>query len=256
MIIRAFCFLNLIFANMESSITAQVISALHSESNFEKAAFLSKFFKSGSGDYGEGDKFLGVKVGAQRKVAKKFVKEIDPNEIGVLLMNEYHEVRLTALFMLIGKYQKSKTEGEKASWVNVYLTHLDGVNNWDLVDSSAEKILGNWLMDKDKSLLSHFAVSGNLWRQRIAIMSTFYFIKQGAFGSTLEIAELLLKHPHDLIHKAVGWMLREVANRDHHIASIFLKQHYKAMPRTMLRYAIEKFDPETRKAILTGNWGN
>ncbi|MFC4873850.1 DNA alkylation repair protein [Negadavirga shengliensis] len=241
---------------MVTSVFSQIISDLKSASHAEKASFFPRFFKCGPGEYGEGDKFLGVTVPVQRSIAKKFWKKVGAPELAVLLRHEYHEVRLTGLFMLTEKYRTSKTAKDKAFWAGFYLDHLDGVNNWDLVDSSADKILGSWLEDKNRSILYDFADSGDLWRQRIAVMATFHFIRQGEFRDTFKIAEILLNHPHDLIHKAVGWMLREIANRDHQSACDFLQRHYKVMPRTMLRYAIEKFDPGIRKTILAGNWAN
>jgi 3-methyladenine DNA glycosylase AlkD len=154
--------------------------------------------------------------------------------------------------MLVLKYETSKKEGYKKEIVDFYLQHLDRMNNWDLVDSSAYKILGPWLLDKNKDILYELAESRNLWKQRVAIMATYYFIKQGHFEDTLRIAEMLVNHEHDLIHKAVGWMLREIGNRDRNVEENFLKKHYKHMPRTMLRYAIEKFKPELRKQYLNG----
>ncbi|KPU27566.1 DNA alkylation repair protein [Caloranaerobacter sp. TR13] len=216
----------------------------------EKAKYLPNFFKAFPGGYGEGDKFIGVAVPNQRKVAKKF-KDLSLNEIQKLLNEDIHEYRLTALFILVHKFQKSDNIGKKEI-VDFYIKNINRVNNWDLVDSTAYKILGPYLIDKDKSLLYDFAKTDHLWKQRISIVTTYYFIKNGKYEDTLKISKLLLDHKHDLIHKAVGWMLREIGNRDKEVEVEFLKKYYKKMPRTMLRYAIEKFDKEERTKYLKG----
>ncbi|MBT0812573.1 DNA alkylation repair protein [Litoribacter ruber] len=218
----------------------------------EKAEFLPKYFKAVPGGYGEGDRFIGVKVPFQRKVAQKHYRDLFLDELEALLTQEVHEYRLTALFMLVLKFEKAKSAEDRKTLLDFYLDHLDFVNNWDLVDSSAPKILGAYLYDQDKSLLYDFAQSGQLWKQRTAIISTQYFIKKGHFDDTLQLADLLLDHPHDLIHKAVGWMLREVGEKDFDTAYTFLEKCYKQMPRTMLRYTIEKFEPEIRMGFLKG----
>ncbi|MBS9524844.1 DNA alkylation repair protein [Litoribacter alkaliphilus] len=218
----------------------------------EKAEFLPKYFKAVPGGYGEGDRFIGVKVPFQRKVAQKHYRDLSLDELEALLTQEVHEYRLTALFMLVLKFEKAKSAKDRKTLLDFYLNHLDFVNNWDLVDSSAPKILGAYLYDQDKSLLYDFAQSGQLWKQRTAIISTQYFIKKGHFDDTLQLADLLLDHPHDLIHKAVGWMLREVGEKDFDTAYTFLEKRYKQMPRTMLRYTIEKFEPEIRMGFLKG----
>lgn len=234
----------------EQEVSEQLFNDLSLLSNPEKALFLPKFFKTGKGEYGEGDQFLGVTVPDQRKIAKKYWKEIEGKELGVLITSPFHEVRLTTLFMLVNKFEKSKTPLEKKQWVDFYLKNKQYVNNWDLVDSSAHLIMGSWLFDKDRTILYELANSGNLWDQRIAIMSTFYFIRKKDFEDTLKLSEILLSHKHDLIHKAVGWMLREVGNRDYQTEYDFLEKHYKVMPRTMLRYAIEKFKPEVKEMFM------
>jgi 3-methyladenine DNA glycosylase AlkD len=218
----------------------------------EKAVFLPKFFKTQPGGYGEGDMFLGVTVPKQRTIAKRYFKDIGLGDLTFLLQDAAHESRLTALFMLVYKFEKAKTDAEKKDLAGLYLENLDYVNNWDLVDSSADKILGAYLFTRNKDVLYELARSGHLWKQRVAIMATFYFIRQGAYQDTLKIAEILLHHEHDLIHKAVGWMLREVGKKDFAVEYHFLQENYKAMPRTMLRYAIEKFSPELRKKFLLG----
>lgn len=225
---------------------------LHKYTSPEKAAHLPRFFKTGPGEYGEGDVFIGVTVPDQRKVARNFFKQLGLAEIQELLGEKIHEYRLTALFILTYKYEKAKDETEQKAIVNLYLANTAHINNWDLVDSSADKILGAYLFDKDKQLLYAFARSGDLWQQRMAIIATYYFIKKGEYQDTLKIAENFLAHKHDLIHKAVGWMLREVGNRNPEVELDFLKQHYHQMPRTMLRYAIEKFEEGLRQKFLKG----
>ncbi|MCG0274781.1 MAG: DNA alkylation repair protein [Thermosediminibacteraceae bacterium] len=235
------------------SIVDQIKQELSKYIDKEKATFLPRFFRAFEGGYGEGDRFIGVSVPNQRKVAKKYFKSIDLKDIERLLNEPVHEYRLTALFMLVYKFEKAKDEREREEIVNTYLKNIKAVNNWDLVDSSAPKILGPYLFNKDKSILYDMAQTPDLWKQRIAVMSTFYFIKQGEFDDALNIARILLNHKHDLIHKAVGWMLREIGNRDFNVEYEFLKENYKVMPRTMLRYAIEKFEPELRRKFLEGS---
>ncbi|MFW5687639.1 MAG: DNA alkylation repair protein [Bacteroidota bacterium] len=218
----------------------------------KKAGGLAKFFRAFPGGYGEGDTFLGVNVPEQRAIARQFYHQISLEEIAVLLRENIHEHRLTALFMLVLKFSKCKTEQEQQAIVQCYLQNIDGVNNWDLVDSSCYHILGPWLLNRDKQLLYDFAHSGDLWLQRIAMITTLHFIRLKDYHHTLKLAEILRNHPHDLIHKAVGWMLREVGNRDFDVEYTFLKNHYHRMPRTMLRYAIEKFDEEVRQKFLKG----
>lgn len=230
----------------------EIIQCLKSLADPIKANFLHGYFKTGKGEYGEGDKFLGVKVPEQRKIASQFWRDVTLDDLKELIQNPYHEVRLTAVFILVKKFQKSKSEEEKQAIVKFYTANKQFLNNWDLVDSSAHKILGPWLYNKDRILLYELAHSGQLWDQRIAVISTFYFIDNNNFLDSLKIAEILLQHPHDIIHKAVGWMIREIGKRDYHTALQFLRQHYKNMPRTMLRYAIEKFEPETRHGFLRG----
>lgn len=230
----------------------EIIQSLTYLADPVKAKFLQGYFKTGKGEYGEGDKFLGVKVPEQRKIAGQFWKDVTLDDLKELILNHYHEVRLTAIFILVQKFQKSKSNEEKQAIVDFYFDNKQYINNWDLVDSSAHKILGPWLYNKDRSLLYELAHSGQLWDQRIAVISTFYFIDHDDFSDSLKIAEKLLQHPHDIIQKAVGWMIREIGNRDYYTALQFLRQHYKNMPRTMLRYAIEKFEPETRHGFLKG----
>lgn len=215
----------------------------------EKAKILLKFFKTGKGQYGEGDIFLGIKVPEQRKIAKKY-SSIPLDDISQLLKSKFHEFRLTSLLILVLKYKKEDFK-KKKEIVEFYLSHMEDINNWDLVDSSAPYILGDFLLDKDKSILYRLAKSDNLWERRIAILSTFAFIKNNQFEDALNISEILLFDKHDLIHKAVGWMLREISKRDDRTEEEFLEKHYRIMPRTMLRYAIEKFDKDKRKFYLS-----
>ncbi|WP_018154627.1 DNA alkylation repair protein [Methanothermococcus thermolithotrophicus] len=219
------------------------ILELADEKNAEQ---YKRFFKTGKGEYGEKDKFLGVRVPNLRKIAKKY-KNIDYDNILELLKSEFHEERLTALFILIHKFKK-----DRETVYNIYINNLKYVNNWDLVDTTAPHIVGAHLFDKDKSILYKLANSKILWERRVAILSTFYFIKKNEFKDTIEISKILLNDKEDLIHKAVGWMLREVGKRDINVLEDFLKMHYKNMPRTMLRYAIEKFPEEKRKKYLNG----
>lgn len=218
--------------------------------NKEVADTLKWFFKTGKGEYGEGDKFAGLKVPTQRKLAKEF-RHLSLNESKELLTSPIHEERLISLFILVDKYSKGD-EKLKEKIFNFYLKNRKGVNNWDLVDLSAPKILGKHLESRDKNILLKFAGSDDLWEKRMAILSTYHFIKSGNYNTTLQIAEILLNDKNDLIHKAVGWMLREVGNKDLKTEEEFLKEHYKKMPRTMLRYAIEKFPEQKRKKYLEG----
>jgi len=227
-----------------------IILFLKNLSNTEIAAHSQRYFKTGKGEYGHGDKFLGIRVPVLRKAVKQF-QETPITEIRKLLKSEYHEVRLFSL--LLSVHQFSKGDAVKREKIyKLYLKNTKYINNWDLVDSSAPYIVGAWLIDKDRSILTELAHSNLLWERRIAIMSTAYFIKNDQFNDTLKLSRILLNDSEDLIHKAVGWMLREVGNRDIGIEEKYLKKHYKKMPRTMLRYAIEKFSKERRQAYLKG----
>ncbi|SIN97695.1 DNA alkylation repair protein [Algoriphagus halophilus] len=230
----------------------QIKAALEDKAIPEKAAFFPRFFKSGPGEYGEGDKFLGVKVPEQRKIAKSVYKDISLDEIETLIQDEYHEVRLTGVLILVYRYEKLKSDEERKKLVDFYLSNLKWVNNWDLVDSSCHHILGHYYLNRDKSLFYELAATNHLWSQRVAMVSTYYWIKRGEFKDALALAEKFLDHPHDLMHKAVGWMLREIGNQDFKVEYVFLKKHYRQMPRTALRYAIEKFDEEVRQDFLKG----
>jgi 3-methyladenine DNA glycosylase AlkD len=216
----------------------------------EKAEFFPRFFKTLPGGYAEGDTFIGVTVPKVRWVAKKYC-DLPLPKIKTLLKSAVHEHRLCALLILVGQFAKTDAAG-KEKIAGFYLDNLKYVNNWDLVDLSADKILGAYLFDKDRSILYNLCESCHLWSQRVSIISTFYFIRKGQFEDTLRLAEKLLSHKHDLIHKAAGWMLRETGKRDKNAEEKFLKKHCRTMPRTMLRYAIEKFSPEEREKYLKG----
>lgn len=214
----------------------------------KKAEILSRFFKTGKGEYGQGDIFLGIPVPKQRQVAKKYI-DLSLEELQKLLSSKIHEYRLTSLFILVDKYKKAD-KALKNKIFNFYLKNAKNINNWDLVDLSAPNIIGDFLLNKDKLILYKLAKSKSLWEKRIAILATYAFIKKNQFEDTLKISEILLGDDHDLIHKAVGWMLREVGKRDQKTEEIFLKRHCQNIPRTMLRYAIEKFPEEKRRFYL------
>lgn len=228
----------------------QVIRELKSVADPEKSKHSVCFFKTGPGEYGEGDKFLGINVPDQRKMAKKY-RDLPSVQIKHLLKNEYHEVRLTAALLMVYKVEKGGQEMlEEMTYL--YLNNLSGFNNWDIIDSSCYKILGPFLEDKERGLLYDFAKSDDLWKKRIGMITCYHFIKTGDFSDSIKIAEILVDDDHDLIQKAVGWMLREVGNRDLAVEESFLKKHYETMPRTMLRYAIEKFEEPLRLQYLNG----
>ena len=214
----------------------------------EAAAFLARFFKTGPGEYGEGDVFTGVRVPAIRKVAKEF-KELPLSETARLLRSKIHDDRLAALIILVLQASKGDAEHRKRI-CDLYLANTTCVNNWDLVDLSAPQLVGAHLQDKSRKPLYRLAKSPWLWDRRISILATFHFIRQNDFGDTLAIAEMLLGDKEDLIHKAVGWMLREVGKRDQDLLQKFLDKHCGNMPRTMLRYAIERLSPTKRRAYL------
>lgn len=223
---------------------------IKSASNPGKAKFLQRFFKTGKGEYAEGDVFLGIVVPVQRQIAKKYT-ELSFEDLEKLITSKYHEERLIALLILVERFKKA-SEDEKDKIIKFYLKNRKGINNWDLVDLSAPKIFGEYLLNKDRKILFRFAKSKDLWEKRIAVLSTFTFIKNNDFNDALKIYEILVYDKHDLIHKAVGWMLRELGKIDLKTEEKFLKKYYKTMPRTMLRYAIEKFPEKKRKAYLKG----
>lgn len=224
----------------------QIEKELKSYSNPEKAKLLSGFFKTGKGQYGEGDVFAGIMVPYQRIIAKKY-KDVELKELQKLISSKFHEHRLTAFLILTYKYPKSE---DKKELYDFYMKNLKHANNWDLVDLSAPRIVGQYLLDKPRDVLYQLAKSSDLWECRVAVLSTFVFISHKQYDDSIKIAELLLDDKHDLIHKAVGWMLREIGKRDVKTEEAFLDKHAKKMPRTMLRYAIEKFDDKMRKHYL------
>ncbi|MBQ1635697.1 MAG: DNA alkylation repair protein [Bacteroidales bacterium] len=210
---------------------------------------LSRFFKTGPGQYGEGDKFLGIKVPVTREVVKACWRGTSMEDIRECIESEYHELRLAALLTLVQIFHSKKALRQEC--VDFYLAHTARINNWDLVDLSCYPLLGEWLLDKDRSLLYSLAREGKtIWEQRIGIVSTMTFIRHGQLDDTFAIADILLHHPHDLIQKAVGWLLREAGKRDKEALTSFLAGRSAGMPRTMLRYAIEKFPEEERKKYL------
>ncbi len=216
-----------------------------------KRETLSRYFKTGKGEYAEGDQFIGVPVPAQRAIVKKF-DIMPPFDIERMLKDPFHECRFSALLFLVRHYQKSETFEEKVNVFNFYMNHTDGINNWDLVDNSAPLIVGDFLLNRNRALLDELVHSENVWERRIAVVSTLTFIKNNDFKDTFRFAEILENDKFDLSHKAVGWMLREVGKKDYQQLYDYLSAHYKKMPRTTLRYAIERFDEETRKKFLKG----
>jgi 3-methyladenine DNA glycosylase AlkD len=225
-------------------------SALNKAADAKIAKHSRGFFKTAAGQYGEGDQFLGIRVPVLRQLVSQS-RALTQTTIISLLTSAWHEKRLLALLILVDRYQRAN-QLEKEVVVATYLSHMQHINNWDLVDSSCHKILGPWLMDKDKDLLFDLAASECLWHRRIAMMSSYYFIKQHEFSTTLKLAKLLIDDKEDLIHKVVGWMLREVGNRNKETELAFLNMHYTKMPRVMLRYAIEKFPENQRQLYLKG----
>ena len=218
--------------------------------NKKTAKHSQRFFKTGKGQYGEGDIFLGIRVPVLRKIAKKF-RRISLAEVSKLLESKFHEERLLSILMLVNLF-KSGDEDDQELIYELYLDKTKFINNWDIVDISAGNIVGAFLFEKDKAPLYRLVFSENLWERRIAIVATFYFIRNDEFDDTLKIAEILFTDKEDLIHKAVGWMLREVGKRVIEIEEEFLEEHYLKMPRTMLRYAIERFPETRRKMYLKG----
>jgi 3-methyladenine DNA glycosylase AlkD len=227
-----------------------VKKCLSLSSRKEKIAVLSRFFKTGPGEYSEGDVFIGVTVPEIRKVAQQY-RNLALQEVRRLLADPVHEHRLAALLILVEK-TKTADDDDFSKIVNLYCASTRRINNWDLVDLSAPKILGPWLLNREKTLLYEFAASNDLWKQRIAMVATHHFIIKGDLEHTFTIADMLIGHRHDLIHKAAGWMLREAGKRDESALRRFLLNRYRTMPRTMLRYAIEKFSHEDRQNYLRG----
>ncbi len=240
-----------------AKIADKIISALKKAANPQKAQHSQRFFKTAKGEYGEGDLFLGITVPQVRSIVKQYKNQVKIEDSAELVVNPYHEVRLSALLLLVELFKGAKTQATKKQIVDFYLAHSVYVNSWDLVDLSADKILGQYLLEKNNelvqkvpSLLINLAKSKILWERRIAVLSTFAFIRAGEFLPTIELAKILLNDQEDLIHKAVGWLLREVGKRDEKVLINFLNQYTLQMPRTMLRYAIEKLPENKRQFYL------
>lgn len=229
-------------------ITKIITSELQALSDDEKREIFPKFFKAGKGEYGEGDRFLGVTVPNIRVIAKLH-KDISLDEIRDLMLSEWHEVRLCALLIMVEK-SKKKDEALRQQLFDLYLSQTDRINNWDLVDLSCRFIVGEYLLDKSRDILYQLAQSSLLWDNRIAIVSTYAFIRKGQLEDTYALSDLMMQHPHDLMHKAIGWMLREAGKRDANRLYNYVMSHRADMPRTMLRYAIEKFSPAERSILM------
>ncbi|MEI6587429.1 MAG: DNA alkylation repair protein [Candidatus Moraniibacteriota bacterium] len=231
------------------SVFKELLLELEKLKNPAKAKILAGFFKTGKGEYGEGDIFWGIVVPKQRIVARKYFQEVNFVDLQYLLRQKVHELRFMAIAILVMKYQNGDLK-ERGRIASFYLRNLKRVNNWDLVDLSAPQILGDYFFEKDKAALYKLIGSENIWVRRVAMLSTFGFIKKGDFADALKIARFLLFDEHDLIHKAVGWMLREIGKRDRKVEVAFLDKFAPRMPRTTLRYAIEKFDQKEREKYL------
>lgn len=230
--------------------TKLVINQIRKLANPEIATHSQRFFKTGPGEYGEGDQFLGIRVPVIRRQVKKF-RGLTLEQTLEMLKNEFHEIRLFAVLMLVDLFERGD-ESRRGKIYSEYLNHSEWVNNWDLVDSSAHKIVGAYLSDKSRAPLYQLADSDLLWNKRIAMIACYRLIKLDDFEDTTELAKFFLSETHDLMHKAVGWMLREIGNRNFEFEDQFLAKHYKKMPRTMLRYAIEKFPNDRKKAYMKG----
>ncbi|MBF1589182.1 MAG: DNA alkylation repair protein [Prevotella sp.] len=229
-------------------LTKTITNKLQALSDAEKREIFPKFFKAGKGEYGEGDRFLGVTVPNIRAIAKLH-KDISIEEIRELIQSEWHEVRLCALIIMVEK-SKKKDEALCKELFNLYLSQTKRINNWDLVDLSCRFIIGEYLLDKSRDILYHLAQSPLLWDNRIAIVSTYAFIRKGQLEDTYALSDLMMQHPHDLMHKAIGWMLREAGKRNPERLYDYVMSHRADMPRTMLRYAIEKFSPKERAILM------
>jgi len=231
---------------------SQIKQDLQKLANPEQAKILQRFFKTGKGEYGEGDVFLGIKVPEQRKVAKKHL-DISLSELQELVQSKYHEHRLTGFMMIEYKFQKAEKKNDKKEQEELYdffIKNKEYANNWDIIDVTTPKVVGKYLFDKDRAILYKLAKSKSIWDRRIAVLATFWFIYKNDFFDSIKIAEILVDDKHDLIHKAVGWMLREVGKRDQAVEEKFLDRHYKTMPRMMLRYALERLPEDRRKHYM------
>lgn len=240
---------------MITAMSNQLFNEILAHQDPSQVEGLSRFFKTGKGQYGEGDRFLGIKVPVTRQVVKQCWKETDFSDLETCIRSEYHEMRLAALLALIQVFKHAKNDIKvQKSCIDFYLTHTEYVNNWDLVDLSCYELLGTWLLDKDRALLYDLARHGKtIWEQRIGMVSTMQFLRHGQLDDTYAIADIFLKKPqplHDLLQKAVGWLLREAGKRDEQRLKDWLSTRHQAMPKTMLRYAIEKFPEDERKTYL------
>ena len=232
----------------------QILEALQFLSSPEKKEFLPYFFKTGKGEYAEGDQFIGVVVPDSRKLVKEYWQKAELSDVQEILKSEFHEMRLVALLILVNKFEKSKDKTKQKKLVDFYLKNTKYINNWDLVDLSCYKLLGRYCFENQKDdILRELSNSDNMWEKRIAIVATMHHIKKGkSFDLTQELVLNNLNHPHDLMHKANGWLLREIGNKDEEVLLDFLKIYYQNMPRTTLRYAIEKLDEDLRQDFLKG----
>lgn len=239
---------------MDSTVITEIKAELEALSKPENVENLQRFFKTKKGEYGYGDIFIGVRVPDQRKVSKKYASLLSFDELSILLYSEIHEHRLTALFILVLQYQKSKSLADRESIFTFYLDHSKQCNNWDLVDSSAHHIVGAYTFETNTDILFELVESDNLWQNRIAMIATLYHIRKGNIEIVYELARTLLNHKHDLMHKAVGWMLREAGKCNFAPTYNFIRDYYEMIPRTALRYAIEKQTKEQRDRILKGEF--
>jgi 3-methyladenine DNA glycosylase AlkD len=226
----------------------EIVARLHALGDAEQARFATRYFRTGPGEYAEGDRFLGIRVPMLRQLIREY-RGLPLERVGELLRSPWHEARLLACLLLADAYPRGDAAAREAIF-RLYLAHTKQINNWDLVDTSAPHVVGAHLEARDRTVLERLARSDSVWERRIAILATQHFIRRGDFGTTLRVAEMLVDDRHDLIHKAVGWMLREVGDRDRAAEEAFLIRHHRTMPRTMLRYAIEKFPPDLRRAYL------
>jgi 3-methyladenine DNA glycosylase AlkD len=233
---------------------ADMLRALRTRAEPTRAVVLQGYFKTGPGEYGEGDRFIGVRLPALRVLVREF-QEAPLPEIGKLLASPIHEARLLAVLLLVRQFQRATEQTARRRIYDFYLSRTRQINNWDLVDVSAPGLVGGWLFDRSRAPLTRLAQSSNLWERRIAVLATHYFIRQGDLDETFRIADILLDDEHDLVHKAVGWMLREAGQRDMRRLRAFLATRHHTMPRTMLRYAIEKMPERERRTYLTGARG-
>jgi len=227
----------------------QIKKELQKLANPQKAKILQKFFKTGKGEYGEGDVFLGIPMSDLRQIAKQY-QETDLKELEQILCSAIHEYRMVALLIASSQYKKETKKQKKKEIYKFFIKHSKQINNWDLVDVNVPGVVGDYLLDNDRAILYKFAQSKNLWQRRIAVLACYAFIRENDFKDILKISKILLNDEHDLIHKAVGWMLREVGKRDQAVLENFLQKHYQKMPRMMLRYSIEKFEEGKRKKYL------